>query len=403
MANVSNISASYEVNVLFTKAKEFSGALLGRLDSSIKTIATRVFDSAIIPLQNRLTFAATWISKTRGYKLYKKWDPIDVVIAAGQLGSNAYAAIDGATDKIKNVTEKAKDWMETNIVAKNALAGLQFVPLLFAPSAIQKIGKSVTKIFSSAIGIKKFDAVLAITAKMAVLAEGVKAAAEGLLQFGLVAKDAITWTSGVAAAAIVLSAANIAIASRSLYKKFVFKKQAEIIVNSPKKNHSEAPLNYAGGVDSMLNDPKASKMLGVTAEQMYKIKRFSKSHEANPSTSRKIYSNLKKRINSRMFSDKLTIIAATISLVASVIMLAVPGLQPLALGIAAVSMAVIVGKLVTDRMDNVKWNAWIERIPQELPEIENKPVLLEGQLGGQSKESVLSGRQFRKTKALQNI
>lgn len=400
MTNASNINASYDINVLFTRIEGLVQAQLDRVSSSIKKIATKVFDSTIKPVHNRLTFAATWISETRVYKFHKKWDPIDVVVAAGQVVVNAYAAVEGLIDKISNVAEKARGWFETNAIAKNTLAAFQFVPLLFAPSAIKKIGKSVTKIFSKAVGIKKFDAMLAIAAKMAILAEGLKSAAEGLQQLGLVAKDAISWTSGVAIAAIVLSVANIAISARSLYKKYVFKMQADAIVTAPNRKDPKV-LNYADGIDSMLSDPKAAKWLGATTEQFDKIKEYSEKHKDNPSASRKIYHNLRKRVSSKMFSDKLTIVAATISLVASIIMLAVPGLQPLALAVAAVSMAVIVGKLVVDRMDNVKWNAWIERIPEPQPPVENEPVMVDRQAVVPSDELAPPRRRGHRPKALQ--
>lgn len=337
------------------------------VDNAVQEVAKGFFESlAETPVVKALSAAVTYISESRLVKFYNKVDPVSLGTAAYKLGSNCYEAGNGITKKIQQVVESTKSWFETNTIAKNTLAAFKFIPIVLAPFAIHKIVKCVAKIFSAAEGMKKFDAMLAIADKLSWIGEGAISVAEGLEKFGVIAKEALSWTAGVTYASLALSTATIIITARAWYKSHTFIVKAEEALKTPIEGGNPFDENYSAGVQTMLDDPKAIKMFSANADQEAKIRGVFEKHKGNQSKCETIFNNLKNRVKDKIFSHKLTIIAATISLVATVLLLvasvvAFP-LAPIAYTIAAVAAIFLIGKWVNNVMDNHQWESWMKNI-----------------------------------------
>ena len=297
------------------------------------------------------------ISKSKIAKFCSQYQPIKIFFYTKKLFKNVYKISEYFSRKIKTVGETAKTFCRSQKILNKALDSTYFSPLLTLPFAIYKIVKCAMKIFKHNTLMQKVDAGIGLTTTLSELTEGAVYIAKGLEKFGAVTLGAIKWTTGVTIASVVLSSAVIFTHIRNWYKTHSFLKNAD-------QQLHEKNDDYKKAVDSLVQEKKSGSYLNASKKQLESIKDYSE-NVADSSQLETLYAKLRSRIKTKIFSHKLALVSAVVSLIATVILLATP-LAPLAYAVMAVGALILIGKYIQERFNQSRFDHWVTGLKTEI-------------------------------------
>jgi ABC-type multidrug transport system fused ATPase/permease subunit len=223
------------------------------------------------------------------------------------------------------------------------------------PLALYQFFKGLEKIIIKDELSKQIDGLLTLTESMSAGLRSTVSSAELLVMGEFVAEKAIEWTSLATLVSIGLSTASIISASKGWYDSHQFLKEMQ-----DKFNHSDKDL----GLENILNMKGVKKHFQMNRQALReKIMGVIRPNPDSDITIQ-VVKALRARVESKIFSHKLTIVACTITLIGAAIFLFTP-LAPAAYVIMALAGVISVGKYIYNKQATNIFETEMNRLTQE--------------------------------------
>lgn len=273
--------------------------------------------------------------------------------------SNIKPIFEGITRKVADVYESSKTMFAVNPSQAITFTG-NFLGGITGIAAIYGIFKGWERVFSKPKMASQIEGGLNVIESMGEVAKSTVSVGEGLEKVAVITKSSLGWVSAISLFGAILSAASVINNAKKCYESYKFSQNLENLKNTE--------TTYRVAIDSFKNMEGIKKHIGLSKTELFSridnMLEAAETKEEEEAVSEQIYKTLKNRVQTKIRSDALSVLAGTISLIASAIIFATPA-SPVGLVFGGVATAISIGHYIYNWQKNNEFELILKPIAKE--------------------------------------
>jgi len=263
---------------------------------------------------------------------------------------------DALISKVNEIFESIKGLFRTTPSELINVTG-NFLGGIFGVTAFYTMLKGFERVFSKPKLTGQIEGALTVIESMGKVAKSTVSVGEGLEKAAIITKNSLGWVSAISFFGAFLSAASIINSAKKCFEGYTFSQNL--------KDLKKSDNTYRLAIDSFKSLEGIKKNTQLEKRDLFsRIDHLLTQVETDEQEelSQKIYETLRTRVQSKIRSHALFVLAGVVSLVGSAILFASPA-APIGLTFIAVATAISIAQYIYNWQKNKEFESMLKPLP----------------------------------------